>query len=141
VLRELNVPRVAVVGRHGTVLGLDVERGLYTANALANERLVLDTVAAQSPPVDTLILGLAQQQAMSITVLDALADLDRELAQRGVELHIAALPEAAAAVARRTPWFSRMAASHRVHDSIGAGLAAHGRGAEEGDGTAGIEDR
>lgn len=124
VLRELNIPRVRVVGRRGSALGLEPERGLYTANALANQRLIVQTVAAQVEPVRTLVLGLPQQVVMSITVLDALEALDRELAQLGVELHLAAVPEAAAAVAARTSWYSALTAAGRVHPAVDAGLRA-----------------
>lgn len=124
VLRELNIPRVRVVGRRGSALGLEPERGLYTANALANRRLIVQTVAAQAEPVRTLVLGLPQQVVMSITVLDALEALDRELAQLGVELHLAALPADATAVAARTSWYSALAADGRVHPSVDVGLRA-----------------
>ncbi|MBP3978051.1 SulP family inorganic anion transporter [Microbacterium sp. BLY] len=124
VLRELNIPRVRVVGRRGSVLGLEVERGLYTANALANERLIIDTVATQDPPVHAVVLGMPQQVVMSITVLDALESLDDELAQRGARLHLAALPVQATLVAARTPWYSALVADGRVHPDVDAGLAA-----------------
>ena len=124
VLRELNVPRVRVTGRRGDAIGLELERGLYTANALANERLILDTVAAAEQPVRHVVLGLRQQEVMSITVLDALENLDRELLQLGVTLHLAALPTAASEVAARTAWFSAMDGAGRVHDSVDEGLTA-----------------
>ena len=132
VLRELNVPRVRLVARRGDALGLELVRGLYTANALANERLILDTVAEQHAPVRVLVLGLAPQEVMSITILEALGDLDRELAQLGTELHLAALPESAAVVARRTAWFAGLESSGRVHASVDAGLAAAAESATGG---------
>ena len=129
VLRELNIPRTSVVGPTDGVLGIALERGLYTANALANERVILNLVAAQSPPVRAVVLGLAQQEVVTITVLDALENLDRELAQLGVVLHLAALPSAATDVAGRTAWFARLASSGRVHDSVRAGMTAASEGA------------
>lgn len=128
VLRELNVPRVTVAGRRGGVVALDLERGLYTANALANEQLVLDTVSAQEQPVTAVVLGLRQQAIMTITVLDVLEDLDRELGRRGTVLHLAALPDAATAVAHRTAWFAGLERDGRVHDTADAGLAAAASG-------------
>lgn len=122
VLREANTPKVTVVGRVGGALGIHLERGLYTANAMANERVILDLVATQPEKVDALVLGLKQQEVMTITVLEALGNLDRELAQLGVVLHIAALPDAAAVVALRTPWFVSLQAAGRVHDSVRGGL-------------------
>lgn len=133
VLRELNVPRVRVTGRRGDAIGLELERGLYTANALANERLILDTVAAAEQPVRHVVLGLRQQEVMSITVLDALENLDRELSQLGVTLHLAALPAAASEVAARTTWFSALDRAGRVHDSVDEGLTATQASGASGD--------
>ncbi|WP_315104623.1 SulP family inorganic anion transporter [uncultured Microbacterium sp.] len=124
VLRELNIPRIRVVGRRGSALGVEPERGLYTANALANQRLIVQTVSAQAEPVRTLVLGLPQQVVMSITVLDTLEALDRELSQLGVLLHLAAVLEAAAAVAARTPWYSGLVEAGRVHPTVDIGLRA-----------------
>lgn len=127
VLRELNVPKVTVDARIGDALGLRLERGLYTANAMANEKQILALVEAEEQPVRMLVLGLKQQEVMTITVLDALENLDGELAQRGTVLHIAALPERAAAVARRTPWFLGLESHGRVHASVSDGVAAAAR--------------
>ncbi|MFC7943301.1 SulP family inorganic anion transporter [Microbacterium oxydans] len=127
VLRELNVPKVTVDARIGDALGLRLERGLYTANAMANEKQILALVEAEEQPVRVLVLGLKQQEVMTITVLDALENLDGELAQRGTVLHIAALPERAAAVARRTPWFLGLESHGRVHASVSDGVAAADR--------------
>lgn len=127
VLRELNVPKVAVDARIGDALGLRLERGLYTANAMANEKQILALVEAEEQPVRVLVLGLKQQEVMTITVLDALENLDGELAQLGIVLHIAALPERAAAVARRTPWFLGLESHGRVHASVSDGVAAADR--------------
>ena len=124
VLRELNVPKAARVGRIDRVLGIDLERGLYTANAMVNERMILDMVAAETEPVAALVLGMREQEVMSITVLEALEGLDRELVQLGVVLHLAALPDAAVAVASQTPWFQSLRSAGRVHDTVAAGMAA-----------------
>lgn len=126
VLREVNVPKVSVVGRTGGALGVRLDRGLYTANAMANERLLLEMVGAESEPVRALVLGLEQQEIMTITVLEALENLDSELSQSGIVLHLAGVPKAAAAVARRTPWFVGLESGGRVHDSVGEGIAAAG---------------
>lgn len=122
VLRELNVPKVRVVGRRDGVLGVNLDRGLYTANALANERKILEVVADEEEQVNAIVLGLAQQEVMTITVLEALENLDRELSQHGTMLHLAALPAAAAAVAGRTPWFAALRSTDRVHESVSEGI-------------------
>ncbi|MFJ6531784.1 SulP family inorganic anion transporter [Microbacterium sp. NPDC091662] len=124
VLREVNVPKATIVGSDAGVLGVDLDRGLYTANAMANERMLLETVAAQGERTHALVLGLKQQEVMTITVLDALENLDRELSQLGVVLHLAALPEAAKTVAERTHWFAGLESTGRVHDSVQEGMTA-----------------
>ncbi|WP_226532704.1 SulP family inorganic anion transporter [Microbacterium paraoxydans] len=131
VLRELNVPKVRVVGASAGVLGVHLERGLYTANALANERKLLEIVDGETVPVWALVLGMRQQEVMTVTVLDALEDLDRELAQRGVVLHLAALPAPATAVAEHSPWFMELSGTGRVHASVRQGMES----AETGPGT------
>jgi len=124
VLREVNIPKATIVGGDGGVLGIRLDRGLYTANALANERMLLETVAAQGAPVRALVLGLTQQEVMTITVLDALEDLDRELSQLGVVLHLAAVPASARGVAERTPWFAGLESAGRVHGTLRDGITA-----------------
>ncbi|EQM87123.1 SulP family inorganic anion transporter [Microbacterium maritypicum] len=124
VLREVNIPKATIVGADGGVLGIRLDRGLYTANALANERMLLETVAAQGAPVRALVLGLTQQEVMTITVLDALEDLDRELSQLGVVLHLAAVPASAKVVAERTPWFAGLESAGRVHGTLREGITA-----------------
>ncbi|MGV2904090.1 SulP family inorganic anion transporter [Microbacterium sp. AGC62] len=122
VLREINLPKVRVVGRREGVLGVNLDRGLYTANAMANERKLLEVVDGEDEQVDAVVLGLAQQEVMTITVLEALENLDRELSQRGTTLHLAALPAPAAEVAGRTPWFTALRSAGRVHDSVSEGI-------------------
>ncbi|WP_315073978.1 SulP family inorganic anion transporter [uncultured Microbacterium sp.] len=124
VLREVNIPKATIVGGDGGALGIRLDRGLYTANALANERMLLETVAAQGAPVRALVLGLTQQEVMTITVLDALEDLDRELSQLGVVLHLAAVPASAKVVAERTPWFAGLESAGRVHGTLRDGITA-----------------
>ncbi len=79
----------------------------------------------------TLVLGLPQQVVMSITVLDTLEALDRELAQLGVQLHLAALPEEASVVAARTlgtpGWWRRAACT--LPSMSGSGPRRTGRSA------------
>ena len=127
VLREVNVPKLTLLGPADGVLGVDLERGLYTANALANEREILAALGGETAPIHALVLGMRHQEVMTITVLDALQDLDRELAQRGVSLQLAALPASAVAVATRTPWFSTLVSGDRIHDSMRSGMAAAAR--------------
>ncbi len=100
---------------------MQVEHGLYTANVRANTRAVQDLIEA-TPGLTAVVLNLDRLEATTITVLDALADLDRQLAASGVALHVAALPARARAVAERVDWYQRLDAAGRVHPNAAAGL-------------------
>lgn len=115
VLRELNTPHL-VAERRGDTLVVRLDEGLYTANALANERAVTAAVASESG-VRRVLLALPRQRVMTMTVLEALEDLDRDLTAAGVELQLAELPARARAVAERTPWFRSLADAGRVRAS------------------------
>ncbi|WP_243229235.1 SulP family inorganic anion transporter [Microbacterium sp. CIAB417] len=124
VLREINIPKLDVIGRRGSALGIHLGRGLYTANALENERAIIALATAQGDPVSAVVLDVERLEIVTVTVLDALEDLDRELAQLGIVLHLARLPERAAAVARRLPWYAGLEATGRAHDSVEEALAS-----------------
>ena len=96
---------------------------LYTANVLANENAVL-AAAAEHPGIRAVALELSRLTATSVTVLDTLADLDRELASTGVELRLAAVPEEGAGVARRTSWFAGLEAEARVYPTLDEAVRA-----------------
>jgi MFS superfamily sulfate permease-like transporter len=113
VLREINTPRLTVEGPHDGALVVNLDQGLYTANALANERAVV-ALAASHPGIERVVLDLSRQRIITMTVLEALEDLDRDLAASGVELRLRGLPEKARAVAARTPWFRSLDAAGRV---------------------------
>lgn len=117
VLRELNRLRVVVDEPVGGVLAVRLEGPLYTANVLANENAVLAAAEAH-PGIRALALELTRLSVTSVTVLDTLADLDRELSERGVELRLAAVPPAGAEVARRTAWFRGVEASGRSYPTL-----------------------
>ncbi|WP_347977246.1 SulP family inorganic anion transporter [Microbacterium sp. ProA8] len=124
VLREINTPKVDITQRRGSAVAIHLGRGLYTANALANERAIVELSTTQAEPVSAVVLDVERLDVVTITVLDALADLDRELAQHGIELHLARLPEPAAEIAGRVDWYRALASAGRVHASIEGGLAA-----------------
>ncbi len=124
VLREVNTPRLLVRSRHGGTLLVRLDRGIYTANALANERALLALAADGDTPVTELWLDVTRQEIMTITVLDALQDLDRELAAGGTTLHLVGLPQPAVDVASKTPWYRRLDGEGRLHEAPARGGAA-----------------
>ena len=131
VLRELNRLRIDVGEPADGVLPVRLMGPLYTANVLANENAVLAAAAdaaADGAVVRAVALELTRLSATSITVLDTLADLDRELAATGVELRLAAVPESGAEIARRTSWFSGLEAAGRVYPTLEAAVGAGAAG-------------
>ncbi|WP_313821427.1 SulP family inorganic anion transporter [Citricoccus sp.] len=123
VLRELNKPAVSAGERRGDALEVRLGSGLYTANIRPNTTAVEELVGTYAG-VKTVVLDLHRLEATSITVIDGLMDLDRQLSSKGVELHLAALPPKATAVAQGFPWFEKLQARNRVHPSVAAGLGA-----------------
>lgn len=124
VLREINTPRLDVEGRRGGAIAIHLGWGLYTANARANERAILALATTRQRPVTAVVVDVERLDVVTVTILGALEDLERELGQLGIALHLARLPEPAAAIARETDWFQRLDETGRVHDTVEAGLAA-----------------
>ncbi|WP_429459396.1 SulP family inorganic anion transporter [Microbacterium sp. ZKA21] len=124
VLRELNIPKLDIVDRRGSAIGIHLGRGLYTANALENERAIIALATTQPEQVTAVVLDVERLDIVTVTVLDALEDLDRELSQLGITLHLAKLPEAARVIARRTSWYASLEHDGRAHDSVREGLDA-----------------
>lgn len=123
VLRELNSPSIETLQHRGSVLVLSLTTGLYTANARENTRAILDLVGSVPTRIDTLLLDVRREEIMTMTVIDALADLEAELAERGITLHFVGLPDRALAVARKTGWFQEIERQGRHHTGIKEALA------------------
>jgi MFS superfamily sulfate permease-like transporter len=117
VLRELNKVRVAVGEAQGDALPVRLLGPLYTANVLAYENAVL-AAAREHPGIRVLALELTRMSVTSTTVLDTLADLDRELDELNIRLRLAAVPEAGAQMARGDAWFASLEASGRVYPTV-----------------------
>lgn len=116
VLYELSRVRVSKAERRGSVLLLAVGGPLYTANVLETENLILRMTAAEED-VEAVVLDLGLMYQTSVTVIDTLADLDRELAERGVLLRLACLTDQSAALALKMPWYQGLVDEGRVFDS------------------------
>ena len=122
VLRELNTPRLEIEARRGDAIAVHLLRAVYTASVLENEQALVALAARER--ATAVVLDLERQYIMTMTVLDMLADLDRDLAHHGVVLHLAALPESAAVVAQKTQWYQALEDAGRVHATVEAGLMA-----------------
>jgi len=126
VLGELNKPLVTAEEARGTALLLKIRRGLYTANVRANTTEI-ERIVGATPGADAVVVDLSRMEAITITVLDALEDLDRQLSGNGVTMHLAALPERAARVATKVGWYQGLEAQGRVHATPESGLDAAAR--------------
>ncbi|ROS73844.1 MFS superfamily sulfate permease-like transporter [Curtobacterium sp. PhB130] len=123
ILRELQRVRLvpgAVVGRS---VSARVDGDVYTANVLGYENAAIE-VAESSAGVDALVLDLSRMRAATVTILDALRDLDQELEQRGVTLILVGLDGPAADTASRSNWFRGLVGQHRVFPSVEAAQGA-----------------
>ncbi|PWC03699.1 SulP family inorganic anion transporter [Agromyces badenianii] len=129
VLHELDKLRIDVEQPVDGVLPIRLMGPLYTANVLANENAVLAAVSERQG-VRAVALELSRLVTVSITVLDTLADLDRELAEQGVELRVAAVPDSGAEFARRGDWFANLEREGRTYptleDAVAAGIRTTG---------------
>ncbi|WP_127792166.1 SulP family inorganic anion transporter [Agromyces sp. LHK192] len=123
VLRELDRVRIEADEPRDGVLPIRLLGPLYTANILAYETAILGDVDAR-PDIRAVALELTRLEVVSVTILDGLAELDRELEARGIELRLAAVPEAGATAARRGTWFTGLEAAGRVHPTLEAAVAA-----------------
>ncbi|HEY1105050.1 MAG TPA: SulP family inorganic anion transporter, partial [Agromyces sp.] len=149
IFRELGRVRIDIGSPVNGVLPVRLLGPLFTANSLAYENRVLAAVAPTggdaaagasaasevdaatqvapdapvAPTVRAVALELTRLEVTSVTVLDMLADLDRELASRGVELRLAAVAPEGAASARRGDWFPALEAAGRVYPTLEAACA------------------
>ncbi|WP_248703423.1 SulP family inorganic anion transporter [Curtobacterium sp. MWU13-2055] len=123
VLRELQRVRLAPGPVVGTTISARIEGAVYTANVLAYENAVLQ-LADDAVGADAVVLDLSRMHEATVTVLDGLADLDHELAQRGVVLLLVGLPGSAAETAARTAWFRGLVDDGRVLPTVDAAMAA-----------------
>ncbi|MET0975307.1 MAG: SulP family inorganic anion transporter [Leifsonia sp.] len=122
VFRELNRLRVAPGDVVDGVLPIRLEGPLYTANVLANEIAILDQAAAHAG-IRAVAVELTRFSTTSITVLDTLADLDRELAALGIELRLAVGASGGTDMARRTSWFRGLEQGGRRFDTLAEAVA------------------
>jgi MFS superfamily sulfate permease-like transporter len=118
VLREINTPRLEIAGRNGSALAVHLGRGLYTANLSANIQGIESLVDAETEPVTDLVLDVERLDVITITILDGLRELDHDLDERGITLHLARLPDASRSVAETNDWFAGVEGAGRAHATV-----------------------
>jgi MFS superfamily sulfate permease-like transporter len=117
-LREINTPRLEIAGRNGSALAVHLGRGLYTANLSANIQGIESLVDAETEPVTDLVLDVERLDVITITILDGLRELDHDLDERGITLHLARLPDASRSVAETNDWFAGVEGAGRAHATV-----------------------
>jgi MFS superfamily sulfate permease-like transporter len=124
VLHELNKVRVRTGATRNGALEIILGGPLYTANVLETELAILDVVE-RTPDITAVVLDLTRMTVASVTVLDTLADLDRELEATGIQLRIAAMQTGPTEMALRTAWYRNVVASGRAYETAADALSAH----------------
>lgn len=144
VLREVNRPSVAVLGRLPEGVWVEADRagpqqtpapdgalvvttlqGLYAANMRANADVIVALGASRSTPthpIVTVVLDLRHQPTVTSSVLKGLADLDRELEGAGRTLYLASIREherrSAVAAGLAAPWNQDGRAARSVDEAL-----------------------
>ena len=106
------------------LLVLRIDGPLYTANVRSVNRRILEALDSSRGP-DTVVLDTSALAMVTLTVVDQLGDLDREVAQRGAELWIAAIPPRTLAVARQAENWDRYERAGRIHPTSLAAIRAY----------------
>jgi MFS superfamily sulfate permease-like transporter len=106
VLHELGKPHFDV-RREGATLVVSLQLSLYTASVLPTERAI-EALLDADPGIRTLVIDAGFMRSASVTVLDALAEFDHELAERDVRLEVRGLGGDALQLAKRTEWWATM---------------------------------
>ncbi|QJA00544.1 SulP family inorganic anion transporter [Leifsonia sp. PS1209] len=124
-LSALNKPRIRVVGGDGGggeggsggggggELVVTLLAPLYTASMLATEQAVLEAVDA-APGTRRVTVDCSVMQDVSVTVIEGLRDLDRELTGRGITLALTGFAPAVLAMLERTDWFRMLREAGRA---------------------------
>jgi MFS superfamily sulfate permease-like transporter len=123
VLHQLNRVRVTTESPREDVLVVRLGFALYTANVIGTVAAIEAAVEAR-PATRRVIVDATVLTLTSVTVLDALHELDNELAEVGARLEFAAMPPGGLSLAERTSWWRGLDAEGRIHASVDEALAA-----------------
>ncbi|WP_116948882.1 SulP family inorganic anion transporter [Jiangella endophytica] len=125
VLRRLNHPVLAEHRPAPGLLVVRIEGALYTMNVRAVQAELVRRATTEDPPPRVLLLDLGATLDTSVTVMDAFAAAEQQLAQHDVALWVADLPEAALVKARRTAAWPAWRDGGRVHPTVRAAVDAY----------------
>lgn len=97
---------------------------LYTANIRSVVRKVLAAVASR-PDVRVLVLDGTAIARVSLTAVDEILDLERELDERGIALWFAGVPPTAMPAVRKLPRWDELVAAGRIHPTALSAAGAY----------------
>ncbi|HEV7761950.1 MAG TPA: SulP family inorganic anion transporter [Acidimicrobiales bacterium] len=107
------------------LLVLRVGAPLYTANVRGVATRILEHVAAADPGPEVVVVDATVVGRLSVTCLSVFRELDRQLADQGVELWFASLPPRALAQAHLAPGWASWDRAGRLHPTATAAVAAY----------------
>ena len=123
-VRIADSPETRVPG----LLILRFDGPLYTANVRGANRTLIDAVDGV-PGTRVLVLDMAAVAHLTVTVMDEGTQLEQELADRGIELWVAALPPHALDTARKVGRWKALEETGRMHPTALAAVNAFRRSA------------
>lgn len=107
---------------YADVLLLHLDGSLYTGNAQPTQDAILDTALARDPRPVAVVLEAAAVDRVTVPFLDVLESLHTDLAEEGIVLVVAGLPEAARETARRSERFADLDAAGCVQPTVDAAI-------------------
>jgi len=140
VLRALNHPQVTELVRpEGSselfparpgdepiagLLVLRVEGGLYTLNVRRVQDEIYRRFEEREPPPAVVVLDVGATVDTSITVMDAMLEVDQHLERHGSSLWVASIPPRAEEKARRLELWNEWVAAGKIHQSVAEAVTA-----------------
>lgn len=117
------------------MLVLRVEGGMYTLNVRGVQAEIYRRFETMQPHPEVVLLDVGGTADTSVTVMDAILEVDEHLKRNGSTLWVAAIPIRAEAKARRTEAWPVWEQEGRIHASVGAAvrLFEADRAGESGD--------
>jgi high affinity sulfate transporter 1 len=107
---------------YGDLLLLRLDGSLYTGNAQPTQDAVLAAALAREPRPGSVVLDVATVDRVTIPFLEVLSGLEDDLAEEGIGLVVAGLPEAAREKALRSDRFAALDAAGGVQPTVDAAV-------------------
>jgi SulP family sulfate permease len=113
---------------YADVLLLHLDGPLYTGNAQPTQDAILETTLARDPRPVAVVVEAAAVDRVTVPFLDVLESLQTDLAEEGILLVVAGLPDGARETAGRSEGFARLDAAGCVQPTVDAAIERGRRG-------------